>query len=235
MTRVLITGGRGFLGRNLAAHLLERRDCDTRILDRDDSADSFEKKILEADIIFHLAAVNRSQDPTDFVRGNADLTRQMCNLLRKSELSTKIVFTSSIEAGTDSPYGNTKAEAEAALKQFATETGAEVRIYRLNNLFGKWCRPNYNSVTATFCHNIANDLPIAIIGQPGCVDGLSDETDTLTETRAFPRERVFLDRFDIDQIVELSQRRDWGLGSNGTVNSVRNFPPSGFVRVAALP
>ena len=162
MTRVLITGGRGFLGRNLAAHLLERRDCDTRILDRDDSADSFEKKILEADIIFHLAAVNRSQDPTDFVRGNADLTRQMCNLLRKRELSTKIVFTSSIQAGTDSPYGNTKAVAEAALKQFATETGAEVRIYRLNNLFGKWCRPNYNSVTATFCHNIANDLPIAI-------------------------------------------------------------------------
>ena len=100
--------------------------------------------------------------PIEFERGNAGLTEQLCQILREGRRSPKIVFSSSIQAALDNPYGASKAKAEKALQEFASETGACVRIYRLKNLFGKWCRPNYNSVTATFCHNIAKDLPIAV-------------------------------------------------------------------------
>ncbi len=160
--KIFITGGRGFLGRNLAVHLSERKDCETRIVDREDSAEDLRKGLLEADVIFHLAGVNRPQDPIEFESGNTGLTEQMCQILRESGRSPKIVFSSSIQAELNNPYGASKAKAENALRKFASETGASVRIYRLKNLFGKWCRPNYNSVTATFCNNIAKDLPISI-------------------------------------------------------------------------
>jgi UDP-2-acetamido-2,6-beta-L-arabino-hexul-4-ose reductase len=162
VTRILITGGRGFLGRNLAAHLLERKDSKASIFGREDSTEDLNQWLLEADVIFHLAGVNRPQNLIDFETENAGLTEQICQFLRENRRKPKIVFSSSIQAELDNPYGASKAKAENALWQFAAETGACVRIYRLKNLFGKWCRPNYNSVTATFCHNIANDLPIAI-------------------------------------------------------------------------
>ena len=162
MTRVLITGGRGFLGRNLAAHLHELKNCATRIVDQDDSIDDLKTYVLEADIIFHLAGVNRPKDPKEFESGNAGLTEHICQVLRNAGHAPKIVFSSSVQADFDNPYGASKAKAEIVLREFALDTGACVRIYRLKNLFGKWCRPNYNSVTATFCHNIANDLPITI-------------------------------------------------------------------------
>jgi UDP-2-acetamido-2,6-beta-L-arabino-hexul-4-ose reductase len=160
--RILITGGRGFLGRNLVAHLLERKDCETRIFDREDSTEDLKNWLLEAEVIFHLAGINRPRNPIDFETGNAELTEQVCQFLQKAGRSPKIVFSSSIQAEFDNPYGTSKAKAENALRRFAAETGACVRIYRLKNLFGKWCRPNYNSVTATFCHNIATDLPITV-------------------------------------------------------------------------
>ena len=160
--RVLITGGRGFLGRNLVAHLRERKDCEVTVCGREDLTEDLKKWLLEADVIFHLAGVNRPQDPIDFERGNAGLTEMVCQFLREGGRFPKIVFSSSIQAELENPYGASKAKAEAALRQFAAETGAAVRIYRLKNLFGKWCRPNYNSVSATFCHNIANDLPITV-------------------------------------------------------------------------
>jgi UDP-2-acetamido-2,6-beta-L-arabino-hexul-4-ose reductase len=160
--RILITGGRGFVGRNLAAYLVERKDCETRIFDQENSVEDLKKWLLEADIIFHLAGVNRPLNPLDFEKGNAGLTEQICQFLKKNGRTLKIVFSSSIQAEMDNPYGASKAKAEKAVRQFGAETGSCVRIYRLKNLFGKWCRPNYNSVTATFCHNIANDLPITI-------------------------------------------------------------------------
>lgn len=162
MTRILITGGCGFLGRNLAAHLLERKDCETTVFDREDSAEDLKRWLLEADVIFHLAGVNRPQSLIEFEKGNAGLTEQVCQVLQEGRRFPKIVFSSSIQAELDNPYGVSKAKAENTLRQFASETAAFVRVYRLKNLFGKWCRPNYNSVTATFCYNIANDLSIVV-------------------------------------------------------------------------
>jgi UDP-2-acetamido-2,6-beta-L-arabino-hexul-4-ose reductase len=160
--RILITGGRGFLGRNLASHLLERKECETTVVGREDSAEKLRAGLMTADVVFHLAGVNRPTDPSGFEEGNARLTEQICEFLRDGRRSPKIIFSSSIQAELDNPYGASKAKAESALRHFASETGARVRIYRLKNLFGKWCSPNYNSVTATFCHNIAKELPIVV-------------------------------------------------------------------------
>ncbi len=162
MTRILITGGRGFLGRNLSVHLAERKDCDVRIFDRNNSMQELQAWALEADVIFHLAGVNRPTDSKEFDTVNFYLTQQICSFVKESGRSTKIIFSSSIQATMDNAYGRSKARAEEELRSLAAETKARVRIYRLKNLFGKWCRPNYNSVTATFCHSIAHDLPISI-------------------------------------------------------------------------
>ena len=162
MRKILITGGRGFLGRNLAVHLQELPDCEIRIFDRENSAEELKSWALDSDVVFHLAGINRPADVSEFETGNAGLTEELCQILRAGARSPKIVFSSSIQAELDNPYGLSKAKAEAVLREFAAETGACTRIYRLQNLFGKWSRPNYNSVTATFCHNIANHLPISI-------------------------------------------------------------------------
>jgi UDP-2-acetamido-2,6-beta-L-arabino-hexul-4-ose reductase len=162
MTNVLIIGGKGFLGRNLAVRLFERKDCETTVCGREDSEEDLRNGLSKADLIFLLAGVNRPLDPREFESGNAGFTEKVCQILRRVKRSPKIVFSSSIQAELNNPYGISKKNAERILLRFAAETGACVRIYRLKNLFGKWGRPNYNSVTATFCHNIANDLPIAV-------------------------------------------------------------------------
>ncbi|MGB6192027.1 MAG: NAD-dependent epimerase/dehydratase family protein [Terracidiphilus sp.] len=162
ITNVLITGARGFLGRNLAAHLNERKGYRLSIASKEESIESLRRMLIEADIIFHLAGVNRPADSSDFARVNTGLTEQICNVLDQNGRAPKIIFSSSVQAALDNPYGVSKRNAEEALLAYARKTGACVRIYRLSNLFGKWCRPGYNSVTATFCHHIANDLPIEI-------------------------------------------------------------------------
>jgi UDP-2-acetamido-2,6-beta-L-arabino-hexul-4-ose reductase len=162
MKKTLITGGRGFLGRNLAAHLGARSDCAVTLIGREDSADDLRRGLAEADIVFHLAGVNRPQHVREFDTGNAGSTEILCSMLRAARRVPKIILSSSIQAALDNPYGISKARAERALRQFAAETGAPIRIYRFKNLFGKWCRPNFNSVTATLCHNISRDLPITV-------------------------------------------------------------------------
>jgi UDP-2-acetamido-2,6-beta-L-arabino-hexul-4-ose reductase len=162
MTRVLITGGRGFLGRNLMAHLSAQTNCQVTVFETENSEEELQRWLLEADIVFHLAGINRPKNISEFEEGNAALTARICQILEEGERCPAIIFSSSIWASADNAYGLSKKKAEDTLRQFAMTTGARVRIYRLNNLFGKWCRPNYNSVVATFCHNIAHDLPIVI-------------------------------------------------------------------------
>lgn len=162
MTTILITGAAGFLGRNLAAHLETRTDCTILKFDRADSPDDLLRALQAADVIFHLAGVNRPEDPGEFETGNHLFTARMCAALLRLSRAPAIVYASSIQAGLDNPYGASKRRAEEELGRFGARSGARVRIYRLKNLFGKWARPEYNSVTATFCHRIAHELPITL-------------------------------------------------------------------------
>jgi UDP-2-acetamido-2,6-beta-L-arabino-hexul-4-ose reductase len=116
----------------------------------------------EADVIFHLAGVNRPEEVEEYERGNTHFTAHLCERLQSLGRTPKIVFSSSVQADLDNPYGVSKRKAEEELRRFAEKTGAPVTVFRLKNVFGKWCRPNYNSVVATFCNNIAQGLPITI-------------------------------------------------------------------------
>ena len=160
--KVLVTGAHGFIGRNLTAHLQACEGCIVTLLDVESSPDDLRAGLETADIVYHLAGVNRPRFTEEFEIGNAELTRDICRILRGLGRTPVIVMSSSIQAGLDNPYGVSKRHAEDALREFAARSGAQIRIYRLKNVFGKWCQPNYNSVVATFCHNIANDLPIQV-------------------------------------------------------------------------
>ena len=162
MKSIVITGAKGFLGRNLAAHLLARADCRVFLGDLDTSAEELNIWLHEADVIFHLAGVNRPEEPAEFDSGNIGSTARLCEELLRLGRTPTIIFSSSIQAEMDNPYGISKRRAEEALLDFQQRSGAEVRIFRLKNVFGKWCRPNYNSVVATFCHNVAHGLPLTV-------------------------------------------------------------------------
>ena len=162
MNTILITGARGFIGRNLASHLRHRDDVRVLEYDLGSTEADLRRGAAEADVVFHLAGVNRPRDPAEFEAGNVGFTEELCRLLREQNRRPRIIVSSSVQAILDNPYGVSKRRAEEVLAGFARETGADVAIYRLNNVFGKWCRPNYNSVVATFCYNIAHELPIQI-------------------------------------------------------------------------
>lgn len=160
--RVVVTGARGFVGRNLCVALRRRENLQLAEVDSNDDRRSLEAALVEADVLFHLAGVNRPERVEEYASGNEGLTRDLLKVLEGARRRPKIVFSSSIQAALDNPYGRSKRAAEDALRHFCEATGAEGVAFRLNNLFGKWCRPNYNSVTATFCYNIANGLPVEI-------------------------------------------------------------------------
>jgi UDP-2-acetamido-2,6-beta-L-arabino-hexul-4-ose reductase len=160
--RVLVTGANGFIGKNLIVHLRERTSIDVLTFVRGDPLTGLADKVAQADFVFHLAGVNRPQNEIEFTEGNSDLTRALCEAVKRSGRAVPIVYASSIQAERDNAYGASKRAAEDALRELAVGNGQQVHIYRLPNVFGKWCRPNYNSVVATFCHNTAHDLPIQI-------------------------------------------------------------------------
>ena len=160
--KVLVTGADGFIGANLRVALSERDGYEVLPVTRAMSAAELARLAAQADMVVHLAGVNRPQDLVEFTIGNADFTAQLCGALRASGRAVPVAFASSIQAGRDNPYGLSKRAAEEHLTAHAAATGAPVAIYRLANVFGKWCRPNYNSAVATFCHNIARGLPIRI-------------------------------------------------------------------------
>ncbi len=159
---ILVTGAAGFIGRNLCVFLNEAGFEHIEKITLDDNEQSIVEKVKSADFIYHLAGINRPKNDDEFKKGNTDLTQQIINNLVEYERKTPIVLTSSIQAELDNPYGASKAGAELAVVEYQKQTGAATYIYRLPNVFGKWCRPNYNSAVATFCYNTLNDLPITI-------------------------------------------------------------------------
>jgi UDP-2-acetamido-2,6-beta-L-arabino-hexul-4-ose reductase len=164
--KVLITGANGFIGKNLQLFLRERRDTEVVRYSRDNEPGQLVDLLKGVDFVFHLAGVNRPQDPTEFTAGNADLTKALCvavtAVAEAENRKIPILHTSSTQAAQDNPYGLSKREAEAALASTGQHPLVPVHVFRLPNVFGKWCRPNYNSAVATFCHNIARNLPIQV-------------------------------------------------------------------------
>ncbi len=158
---VLVTGSNGFIGKNLLVKLKESSN-DYVCFNRGQSVDELPRLLEKVDFIFHLAGVNRPEDPAEFDTQNHSLTLDLCEAIQRIGKVIPVVFTSSIQAESDNAYGSSKKSAEDALIGLNATTQSPVYLYRLPNVFGKWARPNYNSVIATFCHNIAQDLPIRI-------------------------------------------------------------------------
>ena len=160
--KILVTGANGFIGRNLCFQLEEQGFSDIVRIDRDHSIQELDSALETVDFVYHLAGINRPKNESEFKQGNADLTSYIVSKLQELNRTTPILLTSSIQAEQSNPYGASKALAEKAVGNYEEQTQAKVYIYRLPNVFGKWCRPNYNSVVATFCYNVANALPLTI-------------------------------------------------------------------------
>ena len=170
---VLITGAKGFIGRNLVEVLKAVRDgkdksrgleSDITIFECDIDTDSalLDTYTEKCDFVFHLAGVNRPQDEREFMEGNFGFTSTLLDLLKKHENKAPVLITSSIQAALDNPYGRSKKAGEDLLFRYGEDNGVKVCVYRFPNVFGKWGRPNYNSAVATFCYNIAHNLPITV-------------------------------------------------------------------------
>ncbi|VTU17398.1 thioester reductase domain protein [Variovorax sp. PBL-H6] len=164
--KVLITGAGGFVGKNLRLALSERKDVEVVAFESGNSVSQLPELLHGVTFVFHLAGVNRPQDPKEFTTGNLELTQSLCDAVaREIEASGRkipFVLTSSIQAERDNAYGQSKRGAEQAVLAAAKRHGFPAHVFRLPNVFGKWCRPNYNSAVATFCHNIARGLPIEV-------------------------------------------------------------------------
>lgn len=164
--KVLITGPDGFLGKSLSLCLAERKEIQVLRFGRSDCLSKLPELVEDADFIFHLAGVNRPNDPMEFKAGNAQLTEILCSAVasvaEKSARKVPIVLTSSKQAATDNLYGLSKRAAEDIVFNLQRKHGIPVHVFRLPNVFGKWAKPNYNSVVATFCHNVARGLPIEV-------------------------------------------------------------------------
>ncbi len=170
---ILVTGAKGFIGKNLIATLHNVADGKDRSFGIDTDLTVFEYDIdtdpalldaycKNADFVFNLAGVNRPQDPKEFMEGNFGFASTLLDTLKKHGNNCPIMISSSIQAALNNPYGESKKAGEDLMFAYGKEVGAPVYVYRFPNVFGKWCRPNYNSAVATFCNNIANDLPIQV-------------------------------------------------------------------------
>ena len=162
LTKVLVTGANGFIGKNLILRLKELSEYEIITFVKEDSDKDLSDKILEADIVIHLAGVNRPVNPAMYATVNSGLTGQIANILSSHNYKTPVIFTSSSQVTLENDYGKSKLDAENLLKELNKKNGNPVSILRLPGVFGKWCKPDYNSVVATFCHNVANNLPINI-------------------------------------------------------------------------
>lgn len=169
--KILVTGSNGFVGKNLVCELKNRGFDDLYLYDVDTDPSLLDTYCTDCVFIFHLAGVNRPQDPKEFMEGNYGFTSLLLDSLKRHTNTSPILISSSIQAELDNPYGRSKKAGEDLLLSYSKETGSPVYVFRLPNVFGKWCRPNYNSAVATFCHNIARDLPI-MVNDPSVVMNL---------------------------------------------------------------
>lgn len=171
--KVLVTGAKGFVGKNLVAQLNNIKDSKARCYgdlkidavyeyDIDSTIEELDAFCKDCDFVFNLAGVNRPQNQEEFMQGNFGFASTLLDTLKKHGNKCPVMISSSTQAALDNPYGESKRAGEQLMFSYAEETGAKVLVYRFPNLFGKWCRPNYNSAVATFCNNIANDLPIQV-------------------------------------------------------------------------
>lgn len=171
--KVLVTGAKGFVGKNLVAQLNNIKDGKARCYgdlkvdavyeyDIDSTIEELDAFCKDCDFVFNLAGVNRPQNQEEFMQGNFGFASTLLDTLKKHGNKCPVMISSSTQAALDNPYGESKRAGEQLMFSYAEETGAKVLVYRFPNLFGKWCRPNYNSAVATFCNNIANDFPIQV-------------------------------------------------------------------------
>ena len=189
---ILVTGAKGFVGKNLVSQLHNIQlgkaknypisGEEIKVFEYDIDSDPLELDAYckQADFVFNLAGVNRPKDLTEFMKGNFGFASTLLDTLKKYNNTCPVMISSSIQAELDNPYGESKRAGENLLFAYAKETGAKVLVYRFPNLFGKWCRPNYNSAVATFCNNIANDLPIQV-NDPSVVMRLAYIDDVVDE------------------------------------------------------
>ena len=159
---ILITGANGFVGKNLVTQLQNEGYTNLLLFDIDTPKEALAAYAAQACFVFHLAGVNRPKNPSEFYEGNRGLTEQLLHLLAEHGNKAPVLITSSVQAALDNDYGKSKQEAEELVFAHERATGAPALVYRLPGVFGKWCRPAYNSVIATFCHNVANGLPIEV-------------------------------------------------------------------------
>ncbi|MBT4434873.1 SDR family oxidoreductase [bacterium] len=160
--RILVTGANGFIGKNLITKLNELDNYDIITFNRKNKLKELNKIVSKSDLIIHLAGENRPKDISDFSKVNSLLTKELCKTIEKTGRNIPLIFSSSVQAKDDNPYGLSKKEAENTIISFHKKTRNPCVIYRLPGVFGKWCKPNYNSVVATFCYNIANGNSISI-------------------------------------------------------------------------
>ena len=189
--KILVTGAKGFVGRNLVAQLKNIQEGKAKCYgeltvstiyeyDIDSTLEELDGYCKDCDFVFNLAGVNRPQNQEEFMQGNFGFASTLLDNLKKYSNTCPVMISSSIQAALDNPYGESKRAGEQLMFQYVEETGANVLVYRFPNVFGKWCRPNYNSAVATFCNNIANDLPIQV-NDPNVVMNLVYIDDVVDE------------------------------------------------------
>ena len=194
--KVLVTGANGFVAQNLKIHLSEHKEIVLVPFTRNNHFTELPALLSGVDFIFHLAGVNRPEDPKEFMMGNVDLTRELCNAIIAGSHTMPVIFSSSTQAAQNNQYGMSKRAAEDMLFSLQATNGNPAHVFRLPNVFGKWCKPNYNSVVATFCYNVAHDLPIKI-----------NEPTT-------PLRLVYIDDV-IDRFIQLMDGADRDVDGNG--------------------
>ena len=190
--KILVTGAKGFVGRNLISQLHNIQSGkatnyaiageELTIFEYDIESDPVELEVYckQADFVFNLAGVNRPKNQAEFMTGNFGFASTLLDILKKYRNSCPVMISSSTQAALDNPYAESKRAGEQLLFEYAQETGAKVLVYRFPNVFGKWCRPNYNSAVATFCYNVAHDLPIQV-NDPSVVMNLVYVDDVVDE------------------------------------------------------